>query len=207
MLKKSRKKTPRSSEPNFTPEERQRLVELDRQVMAGGLACGVSGSLMKLKPRNADERLLREIIGPRRAVTAEELCLEFGISAAELEEWQRQGMPQNAPATTATDAEPAEITPTDFFPPNSRCCEVLRALRLTRFDPNALTILLGGQTVAGSQAEVAKAFGVSVQTIKNWVGAGMPKPPKTGDPYCLISVLHWRSREDEKADENQRRHF
>jgi transposase len=205
MLKNPRKKAVKAAVANLTPAEQQWLEEVNRQVLAGGLNCGIGGSLLKLKPRNLDERLLREIIGERTAMTAQEVCVEFGISAAEFTEWQREGMPGDPSPTTPT--EPKKITPTEFFPPNSRCCEVLRALRLTNFDPNALTILLGGQTVAKTQAEIAKAFGVSVQTIKVWSGAGMPKPSKPGDPYCLISILHWRSREDERADENQRRQF
>jgi DNA-binding transcriptional regulator YiaG len=181
---------------------------MDRVVLAGGLNCGTSGALLRLKPRNLDERLLKELVGPMRAAaTEEELCIEFGISASELQEWRRQGMPEGPSATTLTSDQPEEVTPTDFFPPNARCCEVLRATRLTNFDPNMLTILLGGQLEVPTQAEVARAFGVSVQTVKTWVGKGMPKPAKSGQPYSLINVLYWRSREDERADDNQRRHF
>jgi hypothetical protein len=205
VLKNPKKTAAKAATKDLTPEERQWLVEVERQVIAGGLNCGIGGSLLKLNPRNLDERLLREIIGERTATSPEEVCREFGISAAEFAEWERDGMPTGPSPTTPT--KPEKIKRTDFFPPNSRCCEVLRALRLSHFDPNALTILLGGQTGAKTQAEVAKAFGVSVQTVKVWSGAGMPKPFKPGDPYCLISILHWRSREDERADENQHRHF
>jgi hypothetical protein len=205
MLKNPKKKAAKAATKDLTPDEQQWLVEVDRQVMAGGLNCGIGGSLLKLKPRNLDERLLREIIGPRSAMSAQEVCVEFGISAAEFAEWERDGMPGGDSPTTPT--KPEKIKATEYFPPNSRCCEVLRALRLKNFDPNALTILLGGQTVAKSQPEIAKAFGVSIQTVKNWSGAGMPKPFKAGDPYCLISILNWRSGEDERADENQRRKY
>jgi len=92
VLKNPGRKAVKDATKDLTPGEQQLLEDLGRVVQAGGLNCGLGGSLLKLKPRNLDGQLIAELLGPRRAATAEELCLEFGISAAEFAEWERQVM-------------------------------------------------------------------------------------------------------------------
>lgn len=205
MLKNPKKRAAKSAE-KLTPEQEAELERATRVLVAGGATVGRAGALLRIAPRVTDRRTMDEVIGPVTCSTIEELAFEFGVTVSEIKEWQRQGMPGPMTAEQAAEKN-ANYKPSEYWPPNSRQCELIRVLRPANLYINDLIVLLAGDIHAKTQDEVAKAFAVSVQTIKVWVAKGMPKPTRKGDPYQLIQILHWRCREDERADENQRRQY
>jgi hypothetical protein len=175
-------------------------------MVAGGATIGRAGALLRIAPRFNDRRAFDEVIGPATCSTIENLAHEFGVTVSEIEEWQRQGMPGPMTAEQAAEKN-ASYKPSEYWPPSARHCELIRILRPANLYVNDLILLLAGDITAKTQDEVAKAFGVSVQTIKVWSAKGMPKPTRKGELYQLIPILFWRCREDERADENQRRQY
>lgn len=204
MLKNPKKKA--AKQAKLTPEQEAELARATRVMVACGATIGRAGALLRIAPRVTDRRTIDEVIGPVTCSTIEELAFEFGVTASEIKEWQRQGMPGPMTAEQAAEKN-ASYKPSDYWPPSARQCELIRVLRPQNLYVNDLIVLLAGYTTAKTQDEVAKAFGVSVQTIKVWVAKGMPKPNRKGEPYQLIPILFWRCREDERADENQRRQY
>jgi hypothetical protein len=90
--------------------------------------------------------------------------------------------------------------------PCARWCELLRGLRITCDQPGwaeDVAVMLGGETTARTYPEIAKAFAVSLPTVKAWAAVGMP----TVKPYSLLEILAWRLAADKAADENQRRQY
>ena len=207
MLKNSKQKAAKAADPpELTSEQEAELQHAESMLLAGAAYRGRAGALMRIRPRVNDARAVSEIIGPTFCSTIEEVAMEFGVPVTEIEEWQRQGMPGPL-STEDAAARKAAFVPSEYWPPSSRHCELLRLVRPANLYVDDLVLLLNGDTTARTQDEVAKAFGVSVQTIKVWVGKGMPKPLRKGDPYNLISILFWRSREDERADAHQGKHY
>ena len=153
---------------------------------------GRPGALLRLQPRQCDKEAHLLLFGDG-LLTLEGVAMEFGITVDEAQEWARQGMPMAVPSAAGSAST---LPPTnDYNPPNRRCCELLRRLQPTEFFALDISLLLGFDIWAETQAEVAKAFGVGLDAAKQWFAMGAPKPPK-GKPYNLISVLAWRVRAD-----------
>lgn len=74
-------------------------------------------------------------------------------------------------------------------------CEMIRALMPVHVDGAAIEGLIGDETVE-SLPEVARAFGVAPNTVKqSWRPSGMPGEPGA---YSLAAVLAWRIDYDAK---------
>ena len=182
-------------EPNkHTAEERaaaQKLVDLWVEALPG--------ALMRLEPTNLDEDAVWAIIGDQAVDTLEDVARAFGVTVGEVEEWERQGAPLGrnvADRTGAPGGRPRPSRPWELS--SAKNCKHLRRLRPQAILVNETAIILGGEITATRLAGVAKAFDVSLPTVKAWVAMGMPKPAKRGDPYDLITILDWRVREDKR---------
>lgn len=153
---------------------------------------GRPGMLLRLNPRKSDPEAVRLMFGDG-LLTLEGIALEFGVTLDEVQEWIKQGMPGPVSADGAHYDSAPPVN--DFNPPNRRVCELLRRLQIKEFYVFEIALLLGGDVLVDTQAEVAKAFGVGLDTAKGWFAMGAPKPPK-GKPYNLIGIVAWRVRAD-----------
>ena len=86
--------------------------------------------------------------------------------------------------------------------------EKLQKSSLTKSELEELKQLEHTELPAGvveSQKDVAKTFGVSVRTIRNWVKNGMPARKDGG--YDLSEIYRWKLEKDgETGDEGKQKH-
>lgn len=88
--------------------------------------------------------------------------------------------------------------------------EKLQKSSLTKSELEELKQLEHTELPAGvveSQKDVAKTFGVSVRTIRNWVKSGMPARKEGG--YDLSEVYRWKLEKEGESGEqgNQKHHW
>lgn len=87
-----------------------------------------------------------------------------------------------------------------FFSPAA--CKTMREWKVSPDTPSRIfEEAMGGEIYARTLADVAKAFGVSLQTAKAWMSMGAPGKEPSG--YSLPEILCWRLIEDQRAEARQ----